>query len=259
MASSYRRGNQPGRLSILPYLLALILAVLAVTYVMYIREAIQPSPDASAPPVSATPSAAPSSPAPDETVSGELPWNLELVNQAHPQRPDYIPTTAALPNGKEVDVRIYDALVAMLNDCKSAGLDPIVCSAYRSIDTQRELFDNKVSRLMADGMSYGEAYQAASTEVAVPGTSEHSLGLAVDICALSYQLLDAAQAETAEQKWLMAHSWEYGFILRYPDEKTDVTGIIYEPWHYRYVGTELAKTLYESGLTLEEYLQNLTQ
>ena len=95
--------------------------------------------------------------------------------------------------------------------------------------------------------------EAAKT-VALPGTSEHQLGLAVDIVDRSNQNLDRTQETTAVQQWLMAHSWEYGFILRYPDEKSETTGIIYEPWHYRYVGKEAAEEIYRQGVCLEEYL-----
>ena len=91
-------------------------------------------------------------------------------------------------------------------------------------------------------------------EVALPGTSEHGIGLAVDIVSNQYAELDAKQAETKEAQWLQEHCYEYGFILRYPPEKQSLTGIIYEPWHYRYVGREMAQKIKESGLTLEEYL-----
>ena len=89
----------------------------------------------------------------------------------------------------------------------------------------------------------------------MPGTSEHQLGLAVDLVDASYQVLDEAQASTPAQQWLMAHCWEYGFILRYPAEKQDITGIIYEPWHYRYVGRDHAQAIRQSGQCLEEFLQ----
>lgn len=91
--------------------------------------------------------------------------------------------------------------------------------------------------------------------VAVPGTSEHQLGLAVDIVDVNYQLLDTNQENTAVQKWLLENSWRYGFILRYPTDQTDVTGIVYEPWHYRYVGKEYAQDIYKKGLCLEQYLE----
>ena len=90
--------------------------------------------------------------------------------------------------------------------------------------------------------------------VAVPGTSEHQLGLALDIVDMNHQILDESQEETDTQQWLMAHSWEYGFILRYPNDKSEITGIIYEPWHYRYVGRDAAREIYEQGVCLEEYL-----
>ena len=94
----------------------------------------------------------------------------------------------------------------------------------------------------------------AAKEVAVPGTSEHQLGLAVDIVDTQNQVLNRAQEDTAVQQWLMEHCYEYGFILRYPQDKSDDTGIIYEPWHYRYVGTEAALAIRDQGVTLEEYL-----
>ena len=94
----------------------------------------------------------------------------------------------------------------------------------------------------------------AARWVAQPGTSEHQTGLALDIVAAGYQILDEEQEDTAEQKWLMENSWKYGFILRYPSEKSDITGIGYEPWHYRYVGKAAAADIYRTGVCLEEYL-----
>ena len=97
------------------------------------------------------------------------------------------------------------------------------------------------------------AAKEAATVVAMPGTSEHELGLAVDLVDTDYPYLDEAQENTDTQKWLMENSWRYGFILRYPNDKSEITGIIYEPWHYRYVGKETAKAIYESGLCMEEF------
>ena len=160
---------------------------------------------------------------------------------------------------QKVDVRCYDALMQMLDDCKKECQTPVVCSSYRTVAFQKTLFENRIQRFMNEGYDRAEAERRAAQVVAVPGTSEHHLGLAVDIVDITYQLLDEAQAKTPVQKWLMANSWKYGFILRYPVGRTEVTGIIYELWHYRYVGKELAKELYESGLTLEEYLDKLTK
>ncbi len=107
---------------------------------------------------------------------------------------------------------------------------------------------------MAQGYSYEEAEELAGQVVAVPGTSEHQLGLALDLVSSEYRKLDEEQENTKGFKWLKEYSWEYGFILRYPNGETDITGIIYEPWHFRYVGLEAAKEITEAGLTLEEYL-----
>lgn len=183
-------------------------------------------------------------------------WQLRLVNPETPMPDGYAPPALTdVGDGQSVDSRCADALLQMLDDCRAAGLSPLVCSSYRSQETQQSLFDNKIQRVMAEqGCSEDAAEQIAATVVAVPGTSEHQLGLAVDLVDAGYQILDDAQEQTAVQQWLMAHSWEYGFILRYPTDKSDVTGIIYEPWHYRYVGKENAKAIYESGLCLEEYL-----
>ena len=183
------------------------------------------------------------------------PWNLVLVNPWN-----FLPETADIPlewsrYDCRVDARCLDALNRMLDDCSAAGLTPIVCSSYRTWDTQTSLFNGTVDYYQYTvGMPYEEAKAAAAKETAWPGTSEHQLGLAVDIVDVNYQLLNDAQADTAVQQWLMANCWKYGFILRYPADKVAQTGIIYEPWHYRYVGEEYAKAIYDSGLCLEEWL-----
>ena len=108
---------------------------------------------------------------------------------------------------------------------------------------------------MQAGYSEEEARTETARNVAKPGTSEHQLGLAVDIVDKDYQVLDEAQEDTAVQKWLMENSWRYGFILRYPGDRSDITGIVYEPWHYRYVGRKAAEEIYREGIVLEEYLE----
>ena len=151
----------------------------------------------------------------------------------------------------------YPALQEMLQACRDAGLTPYIASAYRTHADQIYLHNNKIQRLINEGYSEAEARELAGTVVAVPGTSEHELGLAFDLVDDSYRNLDEAQENTAVQKWLMENSWKYGFILRYPNDKSEITGIIYEPWHYRYVGKYEAQKIYESGLCLEEYLESL--
>jgi len=187
-----------------------------------------------------------------------------LVNPWNYVPEDYTPELVDIPshlrsNSMQVDASCYDALVAMLEACNAECPRACVVSAYRTHDYQTRLYNNKVARVQAQGYSYEDALVEAAKVVAIPGTSEHQLGLAVDIVDTRSWSLTEIQETLPAQQWLMAHSWEYGFILRYPTDKTAVTGIIYEPWHYRYVGTELAKELYDAGLTLEEYLQNLTQ
>lgn len=184
-------------------------------------------------------------------------WKLGLVNRTHFMEEGYKPMLAEIENGYYFDARAVEYLQEMLADGKKEGLDFWICSAYRTNEKQTTLFENKVSRLMAEGMSYEEAYEEAGTVVAYPGTSEHQLGLAVDIVAKDYQHLDEWQAQTDEAKWLAKNCWKYGFILRYPLDKTEETGIIFEPWHYRYVGEEAAKEIMEQGICLEEYLETM--
>ena len=182
-------------------------------------------------------------------------WQLMLVNPWNTLPEDYAVELATLANGLQVDARIYDALDAMLTDCRAAGLSPIVCSAYRTEATQTRLYNNKVARVRASGVPEDQVEAEAARWVAPPGTSEHQTGLALDIVAASYQILDEKQEDTAEQKWLRENSWKYGFILRYPEEKSEITGIGYEPWHYRYVGRAVAWEMYSTGVCLEEFLQ----
>lgn len=181
-------------------------------------------------------------------------WQLLLVNPWNELPEDYEVNLKALPDGMKVDERAYDDLSAMLRACRDDGLAPKICSAYRTMSKQTYLYNNKIARLRNAGYSKSAAEKEAGRWVARPGTSEHQLGLAVDIVSTSYQALTKKQERTAEQKWLMEHCWEYGFILRYPNDKSEITGIGYEPWHYRYVGREVALDVRESGLCFEEYL-----
>ena len=184
----------------------------------------------------------------------EAPWNLVLINPWNPLPEDYVFELTTVTGKYRVDSRCADALKAMLADCKAAGLTPYICSAYRTWDDQVYLFDKKVKSFTDKGYSEEEAKILAAKETAVPGTSEHQLGLAVDILCTSRPWLDEGQAQTETQKWLMANCHKYGFILRYPKGTTPITGIIYEPWHYRYVGVEIATEIMTRGITLEEYL-----
>lgn len=183
-------------------------------------------------------------------------WNLLLVNKTHRLAENLEMETKQIFS-EEVDARIYDNLVQMHEDGeRDSDRQFLVCSGYRSVDFQQTLFDNKIAEIQAEHpeYTYEEAYIEASTIVAIPGASEHNTGLTVDICAMDFQMLIEEYEETEEAKWLKENCYKYGFILRYPKGKEDITQIIYEPWHFRYVGVEAATEIMTQGITLEEYL-----
>ena len=193
---------------------------------------------------------------PPVNVDDEL---LTVVNPWNPLPEDWVCDLVTLSDGRRVDSRCYEAFEKMMAACRDAGYAPFLCSAYRTQETQQSLYDNKVQRLMNSGMDEEEAKVEAAKAVAIPGTSEHQLGLAVDIVDANMQDLTDEQEKTETQKWLMANSWRYGFIHRYPNDKTDITGIIYEPWHYRYVGKAAAQDIFNRDITLEEYVGKTNQ
>ena len=188
----------------------------------------------------------------NSVVKDEL---LTLVNFENTIPKDWKVDLVRLNNGQSVDRRIYDDLIAMLQAAKSEGLNPLICSSYRTNEKQEQLYQNKVSEYLSQGYSKVEASDKAAFWVARPGTSEHQLGLAVDIVSTKNQRLDRSQENTVEQQWLIQNSWKYGFVLRYPTNKNSITGVGYEPWHYRYVGKVHAKKINELGICLEEYVK----
>lgn len=185
-------------------------------------------------------------------ASLELGWNLILINKDNYIPEDYEVTLLKLSNGKKVDERIYPDLQRMFDDARATGLELFVAQGYRTADEQQRLLDNKQEAYENEGKSPAEAKELAEQWVAVPGTSEHQLGIAVDINADT----EKCRAEDVYE-WLSVNAHKYGFINRYPADKTDITGIIYEPWHYRYVGNKAAQEMYEKGLCLEEYIETL--
>ena len=181
---------------------------------------------------------------------------LTVVSAASPLQEGYVPKLDTVIEEYQLDARCASLCWDMMQDCRAenAGF-PMICSAYRTQEFQQELFDNKVVRVMQERYcSLEEATVLAAEEVAYPGTSEHQLGLAADIIDETYPYLTEWQETTGTQKWLKEHAADYGFILRYPPESSDITGIIYEPWHYRYVGEKFAHEITNRGLTLEEYV-----
>lgn len=193
----------------------------------------------------------------EEAKASENKWKILLANDSHPLDQDFVVELTEVSGGQRVDQRIAEPLSRMLDAMKEEGLEPIVCSGYRNIERQTQLFQEYIEDRLRDGWSYEEAFYKAKTRIALQGTSEHQTGLAVDIVGRSHQRLDDGQAETDEAKWLAEHCSEYGFILRYPQGKLDVTGLDYESWHFRYVGEDVASYIMEHGITLEEYLNEI--
>lgn len=198
------------------------------------------------------------------TGGGDADWLLTLVNN-NVKLPDGWEDTleakvADESTGKELATVAADAFINMKNAAAAEEIDLMLCSGYRTVEYQQSLFDAEKQKWLDKGSTEEEAYNQAKTVVAVPGYSEHNSGLAADIVTPKHQNLDEAFGKTDAAKWLFEHAPEYGFILRYPENKQAITGIIYEPWHYRYVGVENAKAITASGLCLEEYLdENLRQ
>ena len=193
----------------------------------------------------------------EEFVFDKNDWRLVLINKQHSIPEDYTFTLGTIAGQMQCDERIIDDLRTMLQTARDEGVMLNVCSPYRSPERQVMLFERKIRRYMARGMSYMEAYQLASQAVTVPGNSEHEIGLALDIVCDTYKTLDAGFGDTDAGKWLAANSYRFGFILRYPEGKEYVTGIEYEPWHYRYVGVEAATVIMEQNITLEEFWEGL--
>lgn len=188
--------------------------------------------------------------------TADLPKNILLVNKDNKLPENYEVELVTLEDGVNRSAKeAYEPLCNMLRAGRKEGLVFEICSAYRSVERQQELFDEDMDALLRAGYSYSRAYEEVAKETMPPGYSEHSTGLAFDIVAYDYQMLDEGQEETAENQWLQAHCAEYGFILRYPKDKEEITQISYESWHFRYVGVEAAKYITENQLTLEEYLE----
>ncbi len=180
-------------------------------------------------------------------------WRLILVNRDYILPDVYMPElTQSItdnPDSPELDIRVAPYYNAMYNAALKDGVELTPISGYRSVTRQKNNFENKIQKYIDDGYGKIEATQMAATIILPPGTSEHNAGLAMDICSL-YENFE----ETDEFKWLCENAADYGFILRYPEDKQDITKIIYEPWHWRYVGVDAAKEMKASGQCLEEYL-----
>lgn len=239
------RRRRPVRgLALLPALL--LLPLLAFPLIGAARRSRAPDPG----PAKGLPAIAaedlPAAAAEDAAGPGE-PWYLTLVNRWNPIPEGYEVNLVEAPGGEQVDERIYQPLLEMLEAAREGnrGLLPLVVSGYRTQEKQQSLYDERIAKYRGQGYPESEARALAEQWVALPGHSEHQLGLAVDINGAVYDVY----------LWLQEHSYQYGFIFRYPGNKTELTGTAEEVWHYRYVGVEAATEMYEKGLCLEEYLE----
>lgn len=199
--------------------------------------------------INATPAPTAAALTADELNAGDG-WMLLLVNSSNAIPDGYAPTELTeLSNGQSVDKRIYPSLQSMFDDARAQGVYPVVSSGYRTAKQQQSEMDDKIQEYIDDGKSEEEARALAATYVAQVGYSEHEAGLAIDIVAKANKSDD-----DTVWAWMKEHCAEYGFILRYPEGKEGVTGMSYEPWHFRYVGVEAAQKIMGAGITLEEYL-----
>lgn len=178
-------------------------------------------------------------------------WELTLVNLQYRLSEDYKPTLQAAVEGSSVqlDARVAPFYAEMYAAAKADGCTLTPYSGYRTYARQQENFDRKVSYYVSQGFSEADATAKTQTRILPAGASEHNMGFAMDIVSASADFIS-----TKEFSWLSAHAHEYGFILRYPENKTEITGVMYEPWHWRFVGKEAAAEMQKSGQCLEEYL-----
>lgn len=242
------------------YLLIITVLIIALAFLM--TRLVFKEVDEDAESTSVTTETTPPETEPEEDENIDNAWAMFLVNKKNPLPKDYdnmIETEVVFESWREyyLDVRAADYIKRMIDAAAEDGVDLLVVSAYRTIEYQQQNFDNSVQDRVDRGMSYDDAYADTLAEVALPGESEHNAGLALDIMCEENQNMDDDSFENTEAfAWLDKHAHEYGFILRYPKGKQDITGIIYEPWHYRFVGLYFAKEIKESGLCLEEYYES---
>ncbi len=178
-------------------------------------------------------------------------WALALINRAYPLDKKYAPTLSPVVEGSSVtaDSRVSEAYQLMYADALKEGYVLTPYSAYCSYQGQQTIYNNKIQSFIFQGMTEEEAKQNAEKRIEPAGCSENGAGLSVDIISAS-----AGFSSTDEYKWLTQNAFKYGFVLRYPEDKTDVTGMIFQPWHWRYVGIDVATEMKNNNQCLEEYL-----
>ncbi len=222
----------------------------------------------------AEPSSAGSEPQPEpklreETPNSEAPtassaaepverdWRLMLVNPDHLLPDDWTVELAMTKYGYEVDARIVDDVTALVEAAAADNVSLLICYGYRTLEQSQQLFDKQLRKQLSYGLSEEAALAEAKRWVAPPGTSDHHTGLALDIVTPEHQVLNHAFYDTPAGRWMAEHSWEYGFVIRFPKDKQEITGITYEPWHLRFVGKEHAAEMQKNNECLEEYATRL--
>ena len=182
-------------------------------------------------------------------------WELTLVNDSHHIDEDYAPPALTeIERAQEVDSRVAVQLEALIAAARSCGYNVYFCSGYRSYQTQHEIYWDHVWDYVNEGMSQADAEAKTKLSVNVPGASEHQLGLAVDLLEYEGQDMESYIGGSGLMEWFADNCCRFGFIVRYPEGKTDLTGVEYEPWHLRYVGETAATYIMENNLCLEEFL-----
>lgn len=182
-------------------------------------------------------------------------WNHIIVNNANPIPEGFTIELTDVGNNQSVDSRILTDLQQMISDAREAQLSLVICSSYRNLERQQNLFNESVSKMQSQGMSYQEAFYKTKVKIALPGNSEHQTGLAIDIIPDNCITQDDADDTMPGIQWLQENCSKYGFILRYPADKTEVTGIEYQPYCFRYVGKAAAEYIMDNGLALEEFIE----
>ena len=255
-----RRPRLPGVGLRLGTALAVLIAVAGVFYALLrlaggspalAEEAEKPAPTARP---TATPAPIPV-PTPEPPAVDLSDWKLRLIRYEYPLGEDFVPEDLTVIEGNErMDGRVAPYMKELIANARAAGYSVYVCSGYRDYETQSIIYWRHIYDYQNQGMTYEEADAKTRLAVNYPGCSEHQSGLTADILEYSTQPMEPYIGGSGLMLWLEEHCAEYGFVIRYPDGKTDITGVEYEPWHLRYVGEEAAAYIMENNLCLEEFL-----
>lgn len=189
-----------------------------------------------------------------EVVPREVPWYLAIINEGNPLDAGFRPELGQLTYGHFVDIRILEATQQLLSSAENAGIELRIAASFRDYETQKNLFDYHMGNWVNQGYGFFDSFQKTRQSVAPPGSSEHQAGLAIDLVPFGDAIPSEEMSLTPEIRWLVENAYSYGFIMRYPYGTTHITGVVYEPWHWRYVGLEAAREITNRGITLEEYL-----